>query len=118
MSADRYQSFAEFWPYYVSQHLRPATRTLHFVGTTLVFGAVLAGVFVSPLWLLSTPLFGYGLAWIGHYGFERNHPATFTHPLWSLRADFRLYRLMLFRRMGPEVARAVSLYGARPAASR
>jgi hypothetical protein len=108
----RLASFEEFWPFYVSQHMRPATRALHFAGTTLVFASLAAALLVSPWWLLGAPLGGYGFAWVGHFGVEKNRPATFTYPLWSLRGDFRMYRLMLLGRMAPEVRRAASLYPA------
>jgi hypothetical protein len=103
-------SFEEFWPFYVSQHRDLVNRRLHFGGTTLVFAALVAGVFVAPAGLLAAPLAGYGFAWIGHFFFERNKPATFSHPLWSLRGDFRMYRLMLLGRMRPEIERAARLY--------
>jgi hypothetical protein len=103
-------SYEEFWPYYVSEHMEPITRHLHFVGTTLVLAALVAGVAVSPLWLLAAPLFGYGFAWVGHFFFEHNRPATFTHPLWSLRADFRMFRLTLLGRMPAELERAARLF--------
>ena len=109
---DEPRTYEEFWPFYVSQHMRPATRLLHFAGTTLVLGALAAAVFVSPWWALAMPLVGYAPAWIGHFGFERNRPATFKYPLWSLRGDFRMYRLMLLGRMGPEIERARRLAGA------
>lgn len=99
-------TYEEFWPFYVSQHLDPTNRTLHVVGTTLVLGCLGAGLFVSPVWLLAMPVAGYGFAWTGHFFFERNRPATFTYPLWSLRADFRMYRFTWLGRMGTEVARA------------
>ena len=104
------RTYEEFWPFYVSQHLRPATQRLHFLGTTLVLLALAAAVFVSPWWALAMPFLGYGPAWIGHFGFERNRPATFKYPLWSLRGDFRMYRLMWLGRMGPEVERARALH--------
>lgn len=98
------KTYEEFWPFYVSQHLDPVNRALHFVGTTLVLVLLAAGVAVSPIWWAAMPLGGYGFAWAGHFFFERNRPATFTYPLWSLRGDFRMYRLMLLGRMGPVVA--------------
>ncbi len=103
-------TYEEFWPYYVSEHSRPTTRTLHFVGTALVLACVALGLLVSPWWLLAAPLAGYGFAWVGHFFFERNRPATFTYPLWSLRADFRMFRLILLGRMRPELERAAALY--------
>jgi hypothetical protein len=105
-------SYEEFWPFYVSQHARPLTRWLHFAGTTLVLGCLTAAVFVSPFWLLVAPFAGYGPAWIAHFLVERNKPATFRYPLWSLRGDFRMYRLMCLGRMDPEVERAARLYPA------
>ena len=110
----RLASYEEFWPFYVSQHRLASTRALHFTGTTLVLAAGVAGVFVSPWWFLAMPLAGYGFAWLGHFACERNRPATFTYPLWSLRGDFRMYRLMLLRRMGPELERADRLFPAQP----
>ena len=103
-------SYEDFWPYYVSEHSLPTTRTLHFVGTALVLACVALGLLVSPWWLLAAPVAGYGFAWVGHFFFERNRPATFTYPLWSLRADFRMFRLILLGRMRPELERAAALY--------
>lgn len=102
----RYQTYEEFWPFYVAQHRARSTRWLHFAGTTLVLASVAAAILVSPRWLLAAPLGGYGLAWLGHFACERNRPATFEYPLWSLRADFRMYGLMWRGRMGPELERA------------
>jgi hypothetical protein len=106
----RLESYEEFWPYYVSEHALPSTRALHFAGTTLVLATFAAGLLVSRWWFLAAPLCGYGFAWAGHFFCEKNRPATFTYPLWSLRGDFRMYRLMLIGRMAPELARAASLY--------
>src|SRR5687767_4449245 len=108
----RFQSYEEFWPFYVAQHRRASTRACHFLGTTMVLLTVLAAVFLSPRWLLAAPLVGYAPAWIGHFFFERNRPATFTYPLWSLRGDFRMYRLTLLGRMGAELSRARAVYPA------
>ena len=107
---DRLQSYEEFWPFYVSQHLHRVNRALHFAGTTLVLVALAAGVWIAPAWFAAAPLAGYGFAWVGHFFFEKNRPATFTYPLWSLRGDFRMYRLMLIGRMAPEIARAERLF--------
>jgi hypothetical protein len=106
----RLGSYEEFWPYYVAQHRHPVTQGLHFAGTTLVLGCLAAAAVVSPWWLLAAPVAGYGFAWTGHFFFERNRPATFTYPWWSLRGDFRMFRLILLGRMGPELERAAALY--------
>lgn len=106
----QFQSFEEFWPYYVSQHMDPTCRTLHFVGTSLALGCVA----LAPLYpgaLLAAPVFGYGLAWLAHGVFEKNKPATFTHPLWSLRGDLRMWKLTITRKMEAELARARELFG-------
>ncbi len=105
-------TYEEFWPFYVSQHLRASTRALHFLGTTLVLACLGAAALVWPGWLLVAPFVGYGPAWISHFFFEKNRPATFRYPLWSLRGDFRMYRLMLLGRMGPELERARRLHPA------
>ena len=107
---DRLKTFDEFWPFYVAQHSRPSTRACHFAGTTLVLGSLAAGVALSPALALLAPVLGYGPAWIGHFFFEKNRPATFTYPLWSLRGDIRMYGLMLTARMGPELERARRSY--------
>ena len=102
----RLQSYREFWPFYVRQHGRAATRWLHFVGTAAVLAlaaAVLAGA--SPWLLAALPVCGYGFAWAGHAFVERNRPATFSYPLWSLAADFHMFALMLAGRMEAEAAR-------------
>jgi hypothetical protein len=113
----RLQSFEEFWPFYVSQHLDPTSRRLHFVGTTLALGC-LAIAPLRPSALLLAPVVGYGFAWLGHAVFEKNKPATFTYPLWSLRGDFRMWRLMLTGKMEPELERARELFGDHVASAR
>ncbi len=110
---ERLASYEAFWPFYVSQHMNQTNRQLHFVGTSLVIAFLALAVVRNPLFALGCPLFGYGFAWVGHFFFERNRPATFTYPLWSLRGDFRMYRLMLLGRMGPELDRAGRLFAAR-----
>ena len=100
----RYSSLDEFWPFYVSQHLNPVNRKLHFIGTTLglcFLGA--ACLFRAPFLLIGGLISAYGCAWAGHFFFERNKPATFKHPLLSFRADFRMYRLTLTNQMDAEI---------------
>ena len=106
MSEARYQSFEEFWPYYVGEHRDPVCRALHYAGTTMAIGTVAAAALtVNPAWLLLTPVVGYGPAWIGHFFIEGNVPATFKHPLWSLRGDLKMLGMALQGRMAAEVAR-------------
>jgi hypothetical protein len=107
MNNERYRSFDEFWPYYVREHSRPACRNLHFVGSTLAIVVLLAGAFYNPWLLLAVPIIGYGFAWIGHFAIEKNRPATFKYPLWSLIADWKMWGLMLVGRMSAEVKEAV-----------
>jgi hypothetical protein len=100
-------SFASFWPYYLREHARPQTRALHYIGTSLVVGIALFALATGRWgWLIAVPLAGYAFAWIGHFALEKNRPATFTYPLWSLAADFRMWALWLSGRLGPELDRA------------
>ena len=95
------ERYADFFPYYLQEHAKPTTRALHYVGTTLTFG-FLAGAIAtgSAWWLLGMPLAGYFFAWVGHFGVEKNRPATFTYPVWSLVSDYRMYFLWLGGRLG------------------
>src|SRR5262245_35880589 len=99
------QSFAEFWPYYLGAHRKKASRVLHYMGTVFSWGALAAGIFLSPWYLLAIPFVGYGPAWIGHFGIEKNKPATFGHPFWSIRGDYRMFGLAITGRLGAELAR-------------
>jgi hypothetical protein len=99
----RYGTYEEFWPFYVSQHRDRNCRRLHFVGTSLVLACAMTGVLRSAWFFAAMPAVGYGFAWLGHLVFEKNRPATFTYPAWSLRADFRMYRLMWLGKMDAEL---------------
>jgi hypothetical protein len=106
MSETRMQSFEEFWPYYVGEHKHPLNRALHYAGTTMAIGTVAMATFTaSPGWLLLTPIVGYGPAWVGHFLVEGNKPATFKHPLWSLRGDLKMLALALQGKMAAELER-------------
>lgn len=97
-------NYEHFWLFYVSEHLNPKTRVWHFVGTTGVLLLVLAAIFTGTWWLLILmPIVGYGPAWYSHFNIEKNRPATFKYPLWSLRADFRMYGMIVSGRMNAEV---------------
>ena len=90
------KSFAEFWPYYLRQHSKPQTRALHYIGTSLVVAIALFAVATGRWWwLLAMPVAGYFFAWVGHFGVEKNRPATFKYPLWSLGADWKMWWLWL-----------------------
>ena len=107
------KSFEEFWPYYVSQHQDKTCRQLHFVGTTLAMGCVAVAPFYPPA-LLAAPVVGYGFAWIGHFGFEKNKPASWgglKAAAWSLRGDLRMWRMMAMGKMDGEVERVVDELG-------
>ena len=107
----RYESFAQFWPFYLREHAKPATRAFHFAGTSIVVLVALAALVTGNWWLLiAMPLAGYGFAWASHMRIERNRPATFTHPLWSLGADFKMWWLWLTGGL----ARQLEAAGVRP----
>lgn len=105
----RLASFAEFWPYYVGEHSDPWTRRLHFVGTTAA-GLCLASAIASrrPARILAALVAGYGPAWASHFFVEKNRPATFTYPLWSLLADFKMWSMIARGTMDAEVARVMA----------
>ena len=88
-----YQSFKEFYPFYLTEHANTTNRWLHFAGTSLVIGTFIAALVTQHFsWLWFLPLFGYGFAWFGHFFVEKNKPATFKYPLWSLGSDFVMYK--------------------------
>lgn len=104
--AEKMTKYEDFWPFYLGQHVRPATRGLHYVGTSLGL-AILATAIVSGNWWLLIPsvVSGYLFAWIGHFFVEHNRPATFTYPLWSFVSDFRMYGYWLSGRLSGELER-------------
>ncbi|NUQ74820.1 MAG: DUF962 domain-containing protein [Polyangiaceae bacterium] len=107
MSAEEpIRSFEEFWPHYVRAHSNPGNRMLHFAGTTAAVACLAAGILTrKPKLALLAPVVGYGAAWIGHFGVEKNKPATFGHPLWSLASDFIMWWKILNGSMDAEVER-------------
>jgi hypothetical protein len=96
MMSGTFHSFAEFYPFYLSEHRHPVCRRLHFAGTLLVIACVVLAIVMGNFWwLAAAPLCGYGFAWVGHFFFEHNRPATFTHPLYSLGGDGVMFRDIL-----------------------
>lgn len=92
MEAQRYQSFKEFYPYYLSEHSKTGTKVTHFIGTSLFFVALALTIYLQNPWLIiSVVVTPYLFAWIGHFFIEKNKPATFKYPLWSLAGDFKMY---------------------------
>jgi hypothetical protein len=100
MSQHRYQSFAEFWPYYLDEHSKPATRLLHAVGSFAAIAMLIGLIAIGKWWLFPLAFIpGYAFAWIGHFFVEKNRPATFTYPVWSFMGDWKMLGLMLTRRL-------------------
>lgn len=105
----RIESFEEFWPFYVGEHAKKETRTLHFVGTTAALACAAAGVLLRKKWLVAVaPVMGYGPAWVSHFFIEKNRPATFTYPRWSLMADFVMWGKIVRGEMDAEVERVMA----------
>jgi hypothetical protein len=96
----RYAHFRDFYPFYLGEHRNRICRRLHFTGSSLVL-ATFCWVLITGRWsgLILLPLFGYGFAWVGHFFFERNRPATFTHPLYSFMGDWVMFRDILVGRI-------------------
>ena len=104
--SERIRRYRAFWSYYVAEHSRPGTRRLHFVGTTgAVVLVVAAAALGEPLLLPAALVCGYLFAWLSHLLIERNRPATFTYPLFSLAGDFHMWALMWLGRMDAEIER-------------
>jgi len=102
-----YTTFADFWPYYLREHSQPATRAWHYAGTSLAILTLII-IVLTQRWLFLPVAFicGYFFAWVSHGLIERNKPATFTYPLWSLGADFKMLFCFLSGKMKAELNRA------------
>jgi hypothetical protein len=90
--AKKFGTFSDFYPFYLSEHSNRSSRRLHFAGTSVALALLIAAVCTQKWWLAVLALVqGYALAWIGHYFFEHNNPATFRYPGFSLMGDWRLW---------------------------
>lgn len=95
-----FKNFKEFYPYYLSQHSHPTCRKLHFIGCLFVLLCLLYFLFTGHFFaIIAALLFGYGFAWIGHFYFEKNKPATFTHPFYSFLGDWVMFKDILLRKL-------------------
>ncbi|MFP2925626.1 Mpo1-like protein [Pyxidicoccus sp. 3LG] len=107
--SDRLQTYAEFWPFYLREHSLPSTRWIHFVGTSLGTGiGITAAVTGRGLLVPAALVAAYGFAWFSHFVIERNKPASFKYPLWSLISDYRMAALMATGQLGPHMERALA----------
>ena len=101
------ETYRDFWPYYLQEHAHRATRALHYAGTGVATASILALAITGNLWFLPSALVGgYGFAWFAHFFIEKNRPATFTYPLWSLISDFRMALEWLRGELSHELDRA------------
>jgi hypothetical protein len=92
----KYTSFSDFYPYYLSEHANSTCRLLHFIGSWLVLILIAFALITNQLlflWLI--PVIGYGFAWVGHFFYERNEPATFQYPLYSFMGDWLMFKDIL-----------------------
>ncbi len=102
-----FSTFGDFWPYYLRQHASQDSRNLHFFGTAAALSFLGGLIFHGDYrWLFAALAIAYASAWLGHFIFEKNRPATFSHPIWSLRGDFRMFRLWLLGRLDTELEKA------------
>lgn len=88
---ERYRSFSEFYPFYLTEHANQTSRRLHVIGAGSAVALIVLGLAWNWRLLWLAPVAGYGFAWVGHYLFEKNRPATFKYPLWSLTGDLLLF---------------------------
>ncbi len=107
LSNSKIATYREFWPHYLREHGKPATRRIHFLGTGLAVAGLVGWATTGNGWFAAVALVGgYAPAWIGHFFIEKNRPATFTYPVWSLISDFRMAGLWVVGLLGPELERA------------
>ena len=103
----KYKSFWSFYPYYLTEHGDLKNRTLHFIGTAGLIAILIIAIVLQKWWMLILiPVCGYGFAWVGHFFIEKNKPATFTYPLWSLGSDFVMFWHILTGQIGKKLEEA------------
>jgi len=92
MGNKNYNSFIQFYPYYLLEHSKPGTKFFHFIGTSLVIiNLIMFFIYIDFIYLILAPITGYGFAWFSHFFIEKNKPATFKYPIYSLRGDFLMF---------------------------
>jgi hypothetical protein len=103
----KYKSFWSFYPYYLTEHSHTTNRTLHFLGTLGLITILIVAIVLQKWWMLALiPVCGYGFAWVGHFFIEKNKPATFTYPLYSLASDFVTFWHILTGQINKKLAEA------------
>ena len=96
----RFASFREFYPFYLGEHANRTSRRLHFIGSCGVLALLALAILQrNPWWLLGALFSGYGFAWVGHFFFEKNRPATFRHPVYSFLGDWVMFKDILAGRI-------------------
>jgi hypothetical protein len=95
-----FRTFEDFYPFYLSEHANRISRRLHFTGTSIAAALLVAALLTRLWWLVALAVVqGYAFAWVGHFFFERNKPATFKYPWFSLMGDWRLWWDLLTRKL-------------------
>ena len=103
----KYRTFRSFYPYYLTEHSNSTSRMLHFIGTFLLIICLIIGIVTGKyLWFIAIPFVGYGFAWVGHFFFEKNKPATFIYPFYSLGSDFVMFWHTLTGQIGKKLKEA------------
>jgi hypothetical protein len=107
-----YQSLSDFYPYYLTEHQNFISRALHFIGTGALLGVLAYAILTQTWWLCwLLPVIGYGFAWVGHFFFEKNRPATFKYPFFSLASDFIMFYHIATFQIGKKLADAKQTVG-------
>ncbi len=108
----KYKTFKDFYPYYLTEHSNPICREMHFTGTLGFFLILIAAILFQKWWMLVLlPFCGYGFAWAGHFFYEKNKPATFTYPLYSLGSDFVMFYHIITNQIHQKLAESHRIIG-------